>query len=200
MAEKDRTARQSVLFCREHRRIFETMPTRLISAISLVLLTVFIFNVCIFGVMLSAQLALHQQEQLEKIRNKKKKAIIELRIQRHLVEERNSNFQWVKDWEFRWLGEMYDIEDSYLDGNTWVFHVKHDTKEDMLRKQIERHAQDENKKREAQAKKNLKCGEYFEDFTLRLVNDAQCSIRLPEWQASLALPHRSPPYSPPKAG
>jgi hypothetical protein len=142
--------------------VYLSMPSRLRSAAILCLLAVFFFNTCVFGLALSAELYLHQRTQLEKIKNKKHKDILELRIDRSLIELRNEQFQWEKDWEFRWQGEMYDIEDSYLDGNMWVFHVKHDTKEDMLRKKMERHAQDENTKRNSQLKKNLKGSEYFE--------------------------------------
>lgn len=175
------------------------MPARFLSALSLVLLTVFVFNVCVFGVVLSAQLALHQQEQQEKINNKKKKAIVELRIPRGLTEQHNSDFQWVKDWEFRWLGEMYDIEDSFLDGDTWVFHVKHDTKEDMIRKQIERHAQDENKKRESQAKKNLKCGsEFFEQLESGFYLQAVHPVALCECIPALSPGFDARPFAPPR--
>lgn len=142
------------------------MPSRLKSAFLLSLLAVFFFNTCVFGVVLSTELYLHQQAQLDKIKNKKHKDIIELRIDKQFVESRNEQFQWEKDWEFRWQGEMYDIEDSYLDGNTWVFFVKHDTKEDMLRKKMDRHAQDENTKRNSQLKKNLKGSEFFEEYIL----------------------------------
>lgn len=139
------------------------MPSRLTSTILLTLVAVFFFNTSVFGVVLSTELYLHQQAQLEKIRNKKHKDILELRIAQELVESCNEQFQWEKDWEFRWQGEMYDIEDSYVDGNTWVFFVKHDTKEDMLRKKMDRHAQDENTKRNKELKKNLKAGsEFFE--------------------------------------
>lgn len=141
------------------------MHSRFKSAVLLTLLTVFFFNTSLFGVALSTELYLHQLAQQEKIRNKKHKDIIELRIPKVLVENSNYEFQWEKSWEFRWHGEMYDIEDSRLEGDTWVYFVKHDSKEDILRKKMERHAQDETNKRNSQSKKNLKSGsEFFERF------------------------------------
>lgn len=167
------------------------MPTRLVSAVALLLLTVFFFNVCAFGVLLSAELHLHQQEQKDKIKNKKQKEIVELRISRELVEEKNSEFQWVKNWEFRWHGEMYDIEDSKVDGDEYVFEVKHDSEEDMLRKKIERHAQDETNKRNSQSKKNLKCGsEFFECTELVIDNNRQTVLLSSSSVLSLASAHR----------
>lgn len=147
------------------------MPTRLICSVSFVLLTVFFFNVCVFGVVLSAQLYVHQQEQQEKIKNKKQKEIIELRISRQLVDEPNTEFQWVKNWEFRWQGEMYDIESTVIEGDVYVFSVKHDSEEDILRKKMERHAQDETTQRNKQLKKNLKCGsEFFQRVEFSILN------------------------------
>lgn len=147
------------------------MPNRLISTISFFMLTVFFFNVCVFGVLLSAELTVHQQEQKDKIKNKRPKEIIELRISRELVEKTNAEFQWVKNWEFRWHGEMYDIEKSVVTDDEYVFSVKHDSEEDMLRKKIERNAQDQQNSRNEQSRKNLKCGsEFFEivDFKILL--------------------------------
>ncbi len=167
------------------------MPTRLVTAVAFLLLTVFFFNVCAFGVLLSAELYLHQQEQKDKIKNKKHKEIVELRISRELVEEKNAEFQWVKNWEFRWHGEMYDIEDSHLEGDEYVFEVKHDSQEDMLRKKIERHAQDETNKRNSQSKKNLKCGsEFFEHRELVIDNNLQTVLLSSSPPTSLAAAHR----------
>ncbi len=173
------------------------MPLRLKSAVLLAFCAVFFFNTSVFGVVLSAELYVHQLAQLEKIKKKKHKDIIELRIDKQLVESRNEQFQWEKDWEFRWLGEMYDIEDSFLDGETWVFFVKHDTKEDMLRKNMDRHAQDENTKRNAQLKKNLKGTEYFEQvaFVVQLYTEA--ILQSPEPESNLGSIHSVIPDPPP---
>lgn len=154
------------------------MPTRLICCVSFVLLIVFFFNVCAFGVVLSAQLFVHQQEQQDKIKNKKHKEIIELRINRELVEVNNSEFQWLKNWEFRWHGEMYDIENTFIEGDEYVFSVKHDSEEDILRKNLERHAQDETTQRNKQLKKNLKCGsEFFQRVEFSILNSPPIPFR-----------------------
>lgn len=174
------------------------MPTRLRTAVLLALLAVFFFNTCVFGTVLSAKLYVHQQEQLEKIRNKKHKNIIELRIARELVELPNMQFQWKKDWEFCWQGEMYDIEESFLDGDVWVFAVEHDTKEDLLRRKMDRNAQDETNKRNTQLKKNLKCGsEYFETIEYTIATCAHEAALPGTVQPSLAVAYRSIPHPPP---
>lgn len=174
------------------------MPTRLRTAVLLALLAVFFFNTCVFGTVLSARLYLHQQAQAEKIKTKKHKNLIELRIDRALVESPNAQFQWKKDWEFCWEGEMYDIEESHLEGNVWVFAVEHDTKEDILRKKMERHSQDETNKRNTQSKKNLKCGsEYFERVEYNIVSTAYEPIPSGTVQSSPAVAHRSVPHPPP---
>jgi hypothetical protein len=174
------------------------MPSRLTSAFLLILLAVFFFNTCVFGVALSTELYLHQQAQLEKIKNKKHKDIIELRISRELVETANAQFQWKKDWEFCWQNEMYDIEESHLEGDEWVFFVKHDTHEDKLRKKMERHAQDETTKRDTQSKKNLKCGsEFFERIEFCVFNTDERIQGQTEAASSYTVAHRSLPDPPP---
>lgn len=174
------------------------MPARLTSVVLLTLLAVFFFNVCVFGLILSTELYLHHEAQLDKIKNKKHKEVIELRIDRKLTETWNAQFQWEKSWEFCWNGEMYDIEDSYLEGDVWVFMVKHDTKEDILRKKIERSAEDETNKRNTQSKKNLKCGsEYFERFEFGMIINVPLLQFNGESATGLMIAHRALPDPPP---
>jgi hypothetical protein len=174
------------------------MPFKARSFVLLTLLAVFFFNTSAFGAVLSVQLYFHQQLQLEKIKNKKHKDINELRISRNLVESQNEKFQWEKNWEFRWMGEMYDIEDSYTDGDVWVFHVKHDTREDMLRKKMERNAQDETNARDTQSKKNLKCGsEYFESYEYTTYLRSSLCDPVQEMKSVVMKAHNALPDPPP---
>jgi hypothetical protein len=176
------------------------MPVRLRSVVLLTLLAVFFFNVCVFGLAFSAQLYFHQQAQLDKIKNKKHKDVMELRIPRMLVEQRNTQFQWKKSWEFCWLGEMYDIEDSHLENGEWVFSVKHDTQEDILRKKMERTAEDHTNKRNSQSKKNLKCGsEYFEHFGFVIISIQHVPQFSMGTAPALLLAHSALPDPPPWA-
>jgi hypothetical protein len=176
------------------------MRSRWTSITSGFLLALFLFNVCIFGIVLSARLHFHQLSEESK-RHKSPKEVVELRIPAALVDSPNEEFQWMKNWEFRYRGEMYDIVESHREGNMWVFACKHDTKEDMLRKHMERQAQDNNAERNSQSKKNLKIvGEfitYASPLPLCRISFA-CSI--PESAERMTSAHRSIPDPPPWFG
>ncbi len=177
-------------------RIFAYMPARLISFTSGFLLVMFVFNTCIFGLFLSARLYFHQYAQHNQ--PKSKKPIVELRIPTKLVESCNDEFVWVKDWEFRYHGEMYDIEHSSKAGSEWIFACKHDTKEDKIRKQIERENKHQNEQRDSRSKKNIKVvTEYFaQNSTLVAPETSEVEVIL-AYVSAFRISQRSIPDPPP---
>lgn len=175
------------------------MHARLRSAVLLSLLAVFCFNVCVFGLVLAAQLHFHQQAQHSRIKTEKHKEIVELRIDRTLVETPNAQFQWKEEHEFCWNGEMYDVEESFLEKDVWVFIAEHDSKEDNIRKQL--HSEDEAhkaKKRNTPSKKNSKSGpEYFEQPALAVNIHPPALHQNKEGEAALMIAHNALPDPPP---
>ena len=177
-------------------RIFTSMRARLISFTSGFLLVMFVFNTCVFGLFLSARLHFHQYAQHSQ--QKSKKPIIELRIPAQLVESRNDEFVWVKDWEFRYHGEMYDIERSTKAGSEWIFACKHDTKEDKIRKQIERENKHQNEQRDCRSKKNIKVvTEYFAQNSFLFVPETSEVEVIVAYVSAIRISHRSIPDPPP---
>lgn len=180
-------------------RIFASMRARLISFTSGFLLVMFVFNTCVFGLFLSARLHFHHYAQQSQ--PKSKKPVIELRIPAVLVESHNNEFVWVKDWEFRFHGEMYDIEHSYKADDVWVFACKHDTKEDKIRKQIERENKQQNEQRDSRSKKNFKVGsDYFTCTFELLIPQTYQARNIPVCASALNIAHRSIPDPPPWVG
>lgn len=160
---------------------------------------VFVFNTCVFGVLLTARLHFHQYAQSTKPRSKK--PVIELVIPAAIVETQNAEFEWVKDWEFRYHGEMYDIEHSRKSGTDWVFACKHDSKEDHIRKQIEREKNQQEQQRDSRSKKNFKVGsDYFACSFELLIPHHYDARNIPVCASALRSPHRSLPDPPPWIG
>lgn len=175
------------------------MSARLRSAVLLSLLAVFFFNVCVFGLVLTAQLHLHQQSQHSRSKTKKHKEIVELRIDRKLVETTNAQFQWKEEHEFCWNGEMYDVEESFLEEDVWVFIAEHDSKEDHIRKQLDtENGEHKAKKRNTPSKKNSKSGpEYFEQPVIAVHIHHPALHQNKEGEAELMFAHNALPDPPP---
>jgi len=153
----------------------------------------------VFGLFLTARLALHQSEQ--HARHDAKEKILTLHVDALLVEQVNDEFVWVKDWEFRYHGEMYDLEGSSKEGNTWVFHCKHDAKEDILRKQAERANKHGDHQRDDRSKKNLKVAkEYFENNTSLLVPSSLNLRNIPAYLPPIGTIYRPVADPPPWVG
>lgn len=161
------------------------------------MLALFVFNSCLFGVILAAELYLHQLKTSSNLHSSEEE-VSELRISKSIVEHGNQDFVWIKNWEFQFHGEMYDIVKSHIENEEYVFNVKHDKKEDIIRRHAEREAKHNNDTRDSRSKKNVKvAGEYFYKLEYSI-----WSIGLPIaskifYNGDITVAHRSLPDPPP---
>lgn len=175
------------------------MRTRIVPITSGFLLVLFVFNTCVFGLFLSARLVLHHTEQRKSHHSEEE--ILTLRIDANLVEQSNDEFVWVKDWEFRYHGEMYDLEGSSKEGNVWIFHCKHDAKEDILRKQIDRANKYGDHQRDDRSKKNVKVNKEYFAHSSNFVNTPSTELRnIPAYLPPICTIYRAVSDPPPWVG
>jgi hypothetical protein len=166
----------------------------------LTLALVFFFNTCAFGVLFAAEIHWHQLEQFKEL-SLKKENTQQMVLPAELVENGGAQFQWKKNWEFCYNGEMYDVVTSVKNGDSYTMLVKHDTKEEKLIRKAERQAEHERKARESQAKKNLKVNILIADvhqYTLPSLIFSERNI--PQRQPVICASHRTLPDPPPWIG
>ncbi len=65
--------------------------------------------------------------------------LITFTFSKNILEEEIKDFKWIKDWEFRYKGEMYDIIKTEYKGDSIVYHVFHDLKESALFSNLQKH-------------------------------------------------------------
>jgi hypothetical protein len=65
--------------------------------------------------------------------------LITFTFSKNILEEEIKDFKWIKDWEFRYKGEMYDIIKTEYIGDSIVYHVFHDLKESALFSNLQKH-------------------------------------------------------------
>ncbi len=161
---------------------------------------VFLFNTCVFGVLFTAELYWHQSEQLREL-GSHSESVQELILPASVVDGESDEFQWKKNWEFSYKGEMYDVVSSEKSGDNYIMLVKHDTKEEKLLRKAKRQAEHDRKEREEQAKKNLKV-----NLIISSVNESTLPVivfserNIPQRQPVICESHRTLPDPPPWIG